>query len=791
MPYHLATPQGAAGRLAAVEEEDRRAPTTAKMRRPRGSAQPLDDRRRGQDERSAKQLRGGRDPERPDRRGRSCGRAADEARRAPTTSRERDHDGPLRSESCGERDEDRPRPRRSRARAGRAASEASAPAAACCHGCVGGSLSTRSTVPRRCRQPGAPARRRSARLRARAAAAVVEEPVDAPGPAPLTSARNAPSVAQLRRRAASDARSFGGSAARSRGRSHARRARRASAVAPFVEAVRAVAVVERRVDRARSRASPRSRGRSEHDPVVLRQVERLQLAAVAGAELRAVGRGRTGRRRRAPPRRSCSSLGAAAARRSVSFASRSAVAASELPPPSPAATGIRFSISRASAARLPPPRRAARARARTSVSPAKPSTLSARRRLERDPVGEVDRAGARSATSCLPSSRSGPTTSARLILAGAGARLTGAPRRARRTPAARAPRRASPASTADRFERRGRVLARRDARRARASSASVLRRCANAAVDDPLHARVVRRQRAVRRKATSAESTFGRGRKTVRDTGWKPGALGDELDEHRDGAVRLRPRLGEEPVGDLALHHHAPELDRPAARRGSRRRAASRCCTGGSRRASSRPGASSTVERARPRRGASTLSRERRASCRLERAVELDRMDVRDALREVAREDAEPGADLEHDVVRPELREPADHAEDVLVDAGNAGRALLRSTSQSRSTPLRSRSICARARPAPRPRACGERGERVDDVRRLVRLAADGLRRKVRRSRSPQGSARQGPASPRARRSTRLWVGDVAGERDVPARARARLGSRCGDEKQWRTTVPS
>ena len=39
------------------------------------------------------------------------------------------------------------------------------------------------------------------------------------------------------------------------------------------------------------------------------------------------------------------------------------------------------------------------------------------------------------------------------------------------------------------------------------------------------------------------------------------GALGGELDEHRDGAVGLRARLCEEAVRDLALHHHAPVLD--------------------------------------------------------------------------------------------------------------------------------------------------------------------------------------------------------------------------------------
>ena len=39
------------------------------------------------------------------------------------------------------------------------------------------------------------------------------------------------------------------------------------------------------------------------------------------------------------------------------------------------------------------------------------------------------------------------------------------------------------------------------------------------------------------------------------------GALGDELHEHRHGAVRLRARLREQAIGDLALHHHAPALD--------------------------------------------------------------------------------------------------------------------------------------------------------------------------------------------------------------------------------------
>src|SRR5262245_65864321 len=38
----------------------------------------------------------------------------------------------------------------------------------------------------------------------------------------------------------------------------------------------------------------------------------------------------------------------------------------------------------------------------------------------------------------------------------------------------------------------------------------------------------------------------------------EPGSVGRELDENRHRAVRLRRRLREKPVGDLALHHHRP-----------------------------------------------------------------------------------------------------------------------------------------------------------------------------------------------------------------------------------------
>src|SRR6185437_7629207 len=52
----------------------------------------------------------------------------------------------------------------------------------------------------------------------------------------------------------------------------------------------------------------------------------------------------------------------------------------------------------------------------------------------------------------------------------------------------------------------------------------------------------------------------------------------------------------------------------------------------------------------------------------LERPVELDSVDVTGVVRQVRGEDTEARADLEHDVVWTELREAADHPEQVLVD---------------------------------------------------------------------------------------------------------------------------
>ena len=59
---------------------------------------------------------------------------------------------------------------------------------------------------------------------------------------------------------------------------------------------------------------------------------------------------------------------------------------------------------------------------------------------------------------------------------------------------------------------------------------------------------------------------------------------------------------------------------------------------------------------------------QRIAQVRLEAAVELDGVDEAHTFGEIRGEDAEAGADLEHDVFGSELREAARDAEDVVVD---------------------------------------------------------------------------------------------------------------------------
>ncbi len=106
----------------------------------------------------------------------------------------------------------------------------------------------------------------------------------------------------------------------------------------------------------------------------------------------------------------------------------------------------------------------------------------------------------------------------------------------------------------------------------------------------------------------------------------------------------------------------------------------------------------------------STLSRaaSRSRRVRLERAVELDRVDPSDPLGEIVGEDAEPGTDLEHDVVCVELGEAADDAEDVLVDEEVLPELSVRRDRElhgSEKAAVAFASICAASSSASPPRA--------------------------------------------------------------------------------------
>ena len=278
------------------------------------------------------------------------------------------------------------------------------------------------------------------------------------------------------------------------------------------------------------------------------------------------------------------------------------------------------------------------------------------------------------------------------------------------------------------------------------------------------------------------------------------GALGRELDEHRDGAVRLRARRGEEAVGDLALHHHAPAARPSAGRRGSRRRSASRRCTAGSRRACA-AAARARRGRARARRRSAARRSSSRRQVRLERAVELDGVHERDPVGEEARQDAAARADLEHDVVRRELGEPPDHAEDVLVDEEVLAELLLRRDvlTAGRSSARRSRRSARASSSASSPRASAS-------AARVWTTFAGSFGRPRRGCGARYGqsvSARSRSAGTCARRRAelvRVLVRDVAGERDVPAALERRLeqraatrssaGRRCRRSRRARRACP-
>ena len=299
--------------------------------------------------------------------------------------------------------------------------------------------------------------------------------------------------------------------------------------------------------------------------------------------------------------------------------------------------------------------------------------------------------------------------------------------------------------------------------------------------------------RPVRSNATSAESTFGCGRKTVRETGWKPvrrvaSCISTET------APYAGARLGEEPVGDLELHHHAPASGRPAGRRGSRRRSGWRRCRAGSRRASWAP------DRARPGRAdrvadsdAHVLEAAQRVvEARLERAVELDRVHERDALREEARSGRRRRARSPGRRRRVRGRPAARSRRAGSGRRGSAGRgaaSAAREAAHGRPNAARALAACARTELGRRPRRA-----RLASAATVCTTFAGSLRRprtgcgeryglSVSTSRRSAGTARAAARGDRRRAS----VGDVAGEREVVAalergREQLRLGEAVEDD---------
>ena len=159
-----------------------------------------------------------------------------------------------------------------------------------------------------------------------------------------------------------------------------------------------------------------------------------------------------------------------------------------------------------------------------------------------------------------------------------------------------------------------------------------------------------------------------------------------ELNQHGHGSIGLRPRLGEEPVGRLPLHHHAPALERGRmlerldherrrdvvrkVRHELRRRRLERVRIDG--------------ERVAEDQADVLVVTERLAERLLEGAVELDGVDEADLLRQIAGEDAETGTDLEDDVDFVERGQAPDDTQDVLVDEEVLAERLLRPDTHGR-----------------------------------------------------------------------------------------------------------
>ena len=321
----------------------------------------------------------------------------------------------------------------------------------------------------------------------------------------MTSARKLPS-SRTRALNGDAARSFLGSAARryASALDGERRRRRGALVDP----------VRLRARRTRRRPPPstpcRAPRQEQHDGESCGSVDGARAGAVASTELRTVGE----EERHIGAERRGELVQLPGVERLVELRVRepSAVAASELPPPRPAATGICFSMRGAPAVRRVE-RRERAPHDRVAREPVDGGAVAGSSGGGREPDALVN---GHELVLAVGARRANDEREVDLRRRRARSRPrapSGAPRIGRRKLLGP---HVAPRPTGQRLDSR---LARRDPserERVRECLAPVRER----SLDDALDLR--RGPGAIRRNATSAESTFGRGRKTSRETGWRP-----------------------------------------------------------------------------------------------------------------------------------------------------------------------------------------------------------------------------------------------------------------------------
>src|SRR6266849_511474 len=270
------------------------------------------------------------------------------------------------------------------------------------------------------------------------------------------------------------------------------------------------------------------------------------------------------------------------------------------------------------------------------------------------------------------------------------------------------------------------------------------------------------------------------------------GPLSDKL--HEDGvcAVSLGRGNGEESIGDLALHHHGPELDPRQAVEAlgdQRRRDVVRQVGHELRRA--RRGLRQVELH-----GIAEAQLDVRSACqplgelRREGGIQLDRVDPRNTICEIPRQDAEARPDLEHDVVFGELRQAADDPEDVLVDQEVLPQPLLRAHRQcSPKAAVAFASICTASASGLAPRASASTATVWTTYAGSFVLPRTGCGARYGQSVSARINS-VGTARAASRKSSAFAYVTFPANDTYQPRSTASASS-AGDEKQCSTTVPS